>query len=47
MLLKLEIIDGYGIVDKNERGMCWKKYVWEYTCDDMYIVWMLGIMRTR
>jgi hypothetical protein len=22
MLLKLEIIDGYGIVDKNECGMC-------------------------
>jgi hypothetical protein len=41
MLLKLEFIDGYGIVDKNECGMCWKKDVWEYTCDDMYIVWML------
>jgi hypothetical protein len=41
MLLKLECIDGYGIVDKNEGGMCWKKDVWEYTCDDMYIVWML------
>jgi len=41
MLLKLEFIDGYGIVDKNECGMCWKKDVWEYKCDDMYIVWML------
>jgi hypothetical protein len=29
MLLKLECIDGYGIVDKNECGMCWKKDVWE------------------
>jgi hypothetical protein len=41
MSLKLECIDGYGIVDKNECGMCWKKNVWEYSCDDMYIVWML------
>jgi len=24
-----------------ECGMCWKKDVWEYTCDDIYIVWML------
>jgi hypothetical protein len=29
VLLKLECIDGYGIVDKNECGMCWKKDVWE------------------
>jgi hypothetical protein len=20
-----------------ECGMCWKKDVWEYTCDDIYI----------
>jgi hypothetical protein len=24
-----------------ECGVCWKKDVCEYTCDDMYIVWML------
>jgi len=53
VLLKLECIDGYRIVDKNkcdcveECGMCWRKDVWEYTCDDIYIVGCFGIMITR
>jgi hypothetical protein len=47
ILSKFECIDGYGIVDKNKCdcvekcGTCWKKDVWEYTCNDIHIVWML------
>jgi len=46
MLMKLECIYGCGIVDKNkcdcvvECGICRKKDVWEYMCDNMYIVWI-------
>jgi hypothetical protein len=27
-----------------ECGMCWKKNVWEYICDNMYIMWIYAFV---